>query len=64
MNSTIMVDLMPGTVTYQIRCSRLAPSILAASYNSELMPVMAARKMMLPQPASFQILLNTTIGRK
>ena len=39
----MMVGRMDGIVTYQICCSRDAPSISAASNRSGLMEVMAAR---------------------
>ncbi len=43
-----------------IRLKRPAPSAAAASYNSVLMAASAARKTMIPQPASFQMAWDVT----
>ena len=47
--------LRAGSVMYNIRCRALAPSTAAASYCSWSMRDIAARKMIVPQPASFQM---------
>ena len=44
-----MVDI-PGRVTCQVCCQRLAPSMEAASYRVMSMPVMAARYTTLLYP--------------
>ena len=49
-NMVMIVGRMPGSVTCIICFHRPAPSILAASYNSELIPAIAAIYMMEPQP--------------
>ena len=52
-----------GRVMYQICCSLRAPSMVAASYRSGSTPARAARKMMVPQPASFQMSVSTSVPR-
>ena len=42
-SSTTIVFLMPGMVTWRIRCILEAPSTVAASNSSGLMPAIAAR---------------------
>ena len=44
---------------YRIFCMRVAPSMSAASYSVGSMPVIAARKMIVHQPVSFQIAVIT-----
>ena len=50
----IIVARRPGSVTCQMRRSRPAPSMAAASYNSLLMPPSEAINTIEAQPASFQ----------
>ena len=54
---------MVGSVTYHIRCIRVAPSIIAASYSDESMPEIAAMYTIVPQPAPFHMSVITIIGR-
>ena len=56
-NTVIIVLDSAGSVTKRIFCIRVAPSISAASYSSGLIPARVARKIMVPQPVSFQILI-------
>ncbi|BFO15755.1 hypothetical protein SHKM778_21430 [Streptomyces sp. KM77-8] len=51
-----MTGRSAGSVTCHIRRQRLAPSMAAASYRSGLTEASAARKTMIPQPASFHTL--------
>ena len=43
MNKTTMVGAIDGNVMYHMRCKRFAPSSRALSYNSGLMPEIAAK---------------------
>ncbi|MNY60170.1 hypothetical protein D3C86_1966860 [compost metagenome] len=58
-----IVLLIPGSVMFIILWKRFAPSTLAASYSSGLMPASAARKIIVPQPASFQMDCRIMSGR-
>ena len=60
---TTIVPAMVGSVTYHIRCIRVAPSIIAASYSDESMPEIAAMYTIVPQPAPFHMSVITIIGR-
>ncbi|MNC82752.1 hypothetical protein D3C75_1363870 [compost metagenome] len=51
----IIVGLMAGRVICHSWRKRLAPSILAASYNCVSTPASAARNIIVPQPVSFQM---------
>ncbi len=53
MSMMTTVGMMPGSVTCHVHWSLLAPSTLAASYSSGLMPAMADRYRMEFQPISF-----------
>ena len=53
------VGIIRGRVIRAIIWRRLAPSMAAASYRLESMPVMAARKMMAFMPAPFQMRMST-----
>ena len=50
---TKMVELIPGSVMCHILANLPAPSTDADSYNSLLMAVMAAKKIMAFHPISF-----------
>ena len=60
--STMIVGIMDGTVIYHIFCQRDAPSSMALSYSSGLMPEMAARYTMEPQPMPCQISVTMMVG--
>ena len=51
----MMIGRMLGRVTCQSRRRQLAPSIAAASYWLPSTEAIAARKMIVPQPVSFQM---------
>ena len=55
--------MIPGMDTWRICSQRLAPSTIAASYSSGLMPASAAMKMIDPQPAFCHMPEEMYIGR-
>ncbi|MNV92590.1 hypothetical protein D3C71_1872040 [compost metagenome] len=57
--SKITVVVIPGNVILSKRCKRDAPSIAAASYKEGLIPVKAAKKIIVLNPNSFQTSLPT-----
>ena len=64
MSSRMMTGRSPGSVMCHMRRQRPAPSTAADSYRFWLMAARAARKMIVPHPASFQIIWEVTTNRK
>ncbi len=64
MSSSTITGRMAGRVTCQKRRQGPAPSMAAASYCCSSTWASAARKMIVPQPASFQMTWATTSGSK
>src|SRR5436853_2051289 len=64
-NSVVIAMMLRiiGSVTYQIRCHQLAPSIAAASYSCSGTDLSAARYMIRKNGAPAQILTRMTENR-
>jgi len=59
---TRMTDCKPGSVTCKNRCQVLAPSISAASYNSELMACIPAMKFIVQNGVPAQTMTTIKAG--
>src|SRR3954463_13060654 len=64
-NSVVIAMMLRiiGSVTYQMRCHELAPSMAAASYSCSGTDFSAARYMIMKKGAPYQMLTRMTENR-